>query len=503
MSLARLERIRGVPLGRGWRRVGSACVAVALVPRLLQAQVVPAGGEFQVNTYTTHYQKNAAVAADADGDFVVAWQSFGQDGSREGVFGQRYASSGAKQGGEFQVNTYTLYLQGSPAVAADADRDFVVVWHSNTQDGSGYGVFGQRYDSSGAAQGSEFQVNTYTTMLQKLPAVSADTAGNFVVVWNSQAQDRSLYGVFGQRFASSGAKQGTEFQVNTYTISDQFLPAVAADADGDFVVVWSSFNQDSSSFGVFGQRYASSGAAQGSEFRVNTYTPNAQYIPAVAASTGGQFVVVWQSQTQDSSNSGVFGQRYAVATDTPTSTPTNTVTPTTTPTDTPTDTPTSTPTDTATPTPTPTDTPTNTPTSTPTDTATPTPTPTDTPTDTPTYTPTATPTNTATPTLTPMGTPTQTPTSTPTVTPTLSGVPNGGGCGDPADCRSGNCVDDVCCAETSCPPQQSCDNPGNAGVCSADPTAPVPALSRAGVLLALASLLAVGGLAVLRRRRGI
>jgi len=67
---------------------------------------------------------------------------------------------------------------------------------------------------------------------------------------------------------------------------------------------------------------------------------------------------------------------------------------------------------------------------------------------------------------------------------------------------SANCVDDTCCAEPSCPPGQSCDNPGQAGVCSQDPTAPAPALSRGGVLAAALLLLTLGGFAVRRRRRG-
>ncbi|MGL4462065.1 MAG: hypothetical protein ACRC1K_07920, partial [Planctomycetia bacterium] len=35
----------------------------------------PAGVEFQVNTFTTNNQSQPSVAMDADGDFVVAWQS--------------------------------------------------------------------------------------------------------------------------------------------------------------------------------------------------------------------------------------------------------------------------------------------------------------------------------------------------------------------------------------------------------------------------------------------
>src|SRR5688500_10450888 len=88
-------------------------------------------------------------------------------------------------GPEFRVNTYTTSNQGSPSVAADSGGDFVVVWASEGQDGSGWGVFGQRYSSSGSPFGPEFQVNTYTTSDQTSPSVAADSAGNFVVVWKS------------------------------------------------------------------------------------------------------------------------------------------------------------------------------------------------------------------------------------------------------------------------------------------------------------------------------
>jgi large repetitive protein len=51
----------------------------------------PLGPEFQVNTYTTLEQWIASVAADGAGNFMVVWPSNGQDGSGQGVFGQRYA----------------------------------------------------------------------------------------------------------------------------------------------------------------------------------------------------------------------------------------------------------------------------------------------------------------------------------------------------------------------------------------------------------------------------
>jgi len=271
------------------------------------------GAEFQANTYTTNAQSLPAVAADADGDFVVVWQSYlGQDGSDRGVFGQRYTSAGTVVGAEFQVNTYTTGSQYNPAVAADADGNFVVVWASFGQDGSGPGVFGQRYTSAGTVVGTEFQVNTYTTGLQVFPMVAADVDRDFVVVWASDfAQDGSGYGVFAQRYTSAGAAVGGEFQANTYTTGSQSTPTVAADADGAFVVVWTSeLAQDGSGYGVFAQRYTSAGAAVGGEFQVNTYTTDSQRFPAVTTGVDGDFVVLWNSFAQDGSGSGVFGQRF-------------------------------------------------------------------------------------------------------------------------------------------------------------------------------------------------
>ena len=51
----------------------------------------PLGPEFRVNTYTTSAQDRVSVAADLSGNFLVVWDSVGQDGSLTGVFGQRYA----------------------------------------------------------------------------------------------------------------------------------------------------------------------------------------------------------------------------------------------------------------------------------------------------------------------------------------------------------------------------------------------------------------------------
>jgi hypothetical protein len=287
-------------------------LVLAVLPWAASGQPMPAGGEFRVNTYTTSEQRTPAVAVDRLGNFIVVWRSLGQDGSGDGVFGQRYDAAGAAVGSEFRVNTYTTIGQREPAVAVDPAGNFVVVWQSRGQDGDGYGVFGQRYDAAGAPVGGEFRVSTYTTNDQYGPAVAVDPVGNFVVVWTSLDQDGDDGGIFGQRYDAAGAPVGAEFQVSTYTTDFQAGPAVAIDPVGNFIVVWSS-RQDGSDFGVIGRRYDATGVAQGGEFRVNTYTTGWQYAPAVAVDPWGNFVVVWESRAQDGDGYGVFGQRYDAA----------------------------------------------------------------------------------------------------------------------------------------------------------------------------------------------
>ena len=292
------------------RRILAILLVLMPTGRIASPQGMPLGPEFRVNSHTTDVQASPSVAFDSSGNFVVVWNSNLQDGSLPGIYAQRFAGSGGPLGSEFRINTYTTGNQSLSSVACDASGAFVVSWSSYQQDGSGWGVFGQRYDATGAPLGGEFRVNTFTTDYQAEPAVSADLVGNFVIVWESRYQDGDSWGIFGQRYALSGAPLGGEFRVNTYTTNTQVSPSIASDSTGTFVVVWQSVGQDGIS-GIFGQRYASSGAALGPEFRVNADTSIAEWRPAVASDAGGNFVVVWQEQDAATLEFDIVGRRFA------------------------------------------------------------------------------------------------------------------------------------------------------------------------------------------------
>ena len=275
------------------------------------------GTEFQVNTFTSGKQENPAVAIDPAGNFVVVWES-PTALDEDVILGQRYDSTGATVGTEFVISSVDGNDKEKAAVAMDGSGNFAVVWENHYFDGDREGVAARRYDSTGAPVGTEFRVNTYTTNVQEHAALAMDAAGNFVVVWDSYNQDGSYEGIFGQRYNSSGAAVGTEFQANTYTTHEQEDPAVAIDTAGNFVVVWysgiygpSTPPQDGSFDGAFGQRFSNTGARLGTEFQINTFTSSYQTDPKVATQPGGKFVVVWQSRGHhDGDGEGVFAQRF-------------------------------------------------------------------------------------------------------------------------------------------------------------------------------------------------
>ena len=294
--------------------------------RRYAADGAPQASSFQVNTYTPSYQNGVAISLDADGDFVVVWQSDGSsagDTSDESIQGQRFSAAGVAQGAQFQVNAYTTGAQSVPAVASDPDGDFVVVWRSDGSSGSDtfYGsIQGQRFSATGATSGEQFQVNTYTTQVQSYPAVALSAAGDFAVVWvsiGSSGGDTANWSIQGQRWAAAGTPQGAQFQVNTYTTSYQTSPAIAMQADGDFVVVWDSRGSsggDTSLYSIQGQRYAADGSPIGGQFQVNSYTTSYQRIPAVGMDVDGDFVVAWQSNGSsggDTALESIQGQRFS------------------------------------------------------------------------------------------------------------------------------------------------------------------------------------------------
>ena len=276
--------------------------------------------EFQVNSNTTGHQQDSSITPLSDGGFVVTWQSQ-KDTISHGngnqvpvfdVYGRRYHSNGNAVTDEFKVNTANdSLLDDYSSVTGLSNGGFVVTWTSYRQD---YEIYGRRYDVNGSAINTqEFLVNTDINSPQFLPSVTGLSNGGFVVTWSSYGQDGNFYGIYGRRYDSNGsAIDSQDFQVNTYTTSDQFGPSVTGLRDGGFVVTWESSGQDGDGYGIYGRRYDVNGSAMTNEFRVNTYTTSDQRVSSVTPLSNGGFVVTWESEGQDGDGYGIYGRRYHV-----------------------------------------------------------------------------------------------------------------------------------------------------------------------------------------------
>jgi carbonic anhydrase/acetyltransferase-like protein (isoleucine patch superfamily) len=237
--------------------------------------------------------------------FVVVWADYyGQ------LYGQRYNVDGVPSGGARVLAPGLGPRLGGPTAAVNEDGSFVVVWSTTGPAPSNGDVLGRRFDSAGAQIGGDLLVNTHTPDYQFSPRIAAATDGSFAVVWASRGgQDGNGDGVFAQRFDRLGQRVGSELQVNSETVGDQNDPALAMNAGGAFVVVWTSSGQDGSGAGVFGQSFDASGQRVGGELPINVTREGDQRDPTVAISGSGSFVVAWSGRGPGGRDD-IFARRF-------------------------------------------------------------------------------------------------------------------------------------------------------------------------------------------------
>ena len=283
-----------------------------------------------VSTFTNHLQINPAVAVLNNSNVVVVWSSFDQAGSNslQDVYCKILSQTGQTVSNEFLVNQFTSYNQRSPALAALANGGFVVAWVSEQERTAApnFGnnptfttaagmtrpsvdIYARLYSSKGAAITNEFLVNTGSNPCAN-PAVAAGSDGGFMVVWGGKdlANRDNSWDIYARSFSGAGAG-GAVGYVNTSLYGDQYAPRISA-IGTDYLVVWTSLGQDGSREGVYGQSVHAGGALVGGEFRVNTTTAGPQMQQALASSGTNQFVVVWTSYTGLTNNFDLFAQRY-------------------------------------------------------------------------------------------------------------------------------------------------------------------------------------------------
>lgn len=263
------------------------------------------GAQTRVNTYTSGAQRQAQVTTLADGTYVITWTSAGEDTGGDGVYMQRYSATGHKLGLETKVNTTVTNDQNASAVAALETGGYVVTWQSNLQDGSGYGIYSQRFDNTGTKVGGEVRVSTASSGNQATPSVTGLNDGGYIVYWNSV---QSGSGIYAQRYDQAGVKVGVETHVNTTPYNNYLQDSSITALDtGGYVATWTALNGDSTAENIYYQLFDAAGAKIGGETQVNVTIAESVYNPDVTALNDGGFVVVW---TSDGDITTIHSQRY-------------------------------------------------------------------------------------------------------------------------------------------------------------------------------------------------
>lgn len=273
---------------------------LALAPSRAQGQKTVIKSDFLVNadTISRDFTRNAKSAADRYGNYVVVWED--DCNGDDDIYARRFDANGTALAPSFRVNDDASNLrQYNPCVAMNWSGKFVIAWEDQ-RDGI-ENIYYQCYDAAGTALGSNLVGNgdAVDWMTQRTPAAAMDGAGGFVLAW---VDEQSLYwGIYAQRFDSTGAKLGFEFQVDENPdFENLYQPAVGMDLAGNFVVAWA--DRRALNKNIYAKMYDSTGTQRGADFQANSEVLNDQAYPEVGMCESGSFAIVWM----DTRNVGDF-----------------------------------------------------------------------------------------------------------------------------------------------------------------------------------------------------
>ncbi len=207
---------------------------------------------------------------------------------------------------ETTVNSYGLSNQNNPGIASFSDGGWIVVWASNGQDGSDYGIYAQRYLADGVKNGDEFRVNSVSTNGQVWARVTTFSDGGFAVVWQEQITGVRAW-TEARVFNADGTPATADFALGAGVdaANESYQPNVIALDNNRFVAVWAN-EVSNATYNVVGRIYDRSGSALGAQFTIGSLVSSVGIYGAKSDVTrldDGGFAVVWR--THDGTVTGV------------------------------------------------------------------------------------------------------------------------------------------------------------------------------------------------------
>lgn len=256
---------------------------------------------------TPWYGYRPRVAMASDGSFVVAWtlgdnysswiRAFNPDGTpRFNELEASFVDALDLSGDYYRHPGHTP--GGSPDVAIAEDGSFVVGYART----SGY-TYIRGFNSDGTVRFGSIPFALSERIAYNNPAISMDPSGSLIVVCECSFRDVGRTAgpkdIFVHGFGQDGARRFVSVNVSTDALGPQLRPAIAIDSSGDFVVVWEDDRDRNEYFDIRGRMFSSDGSPLGSDFQVNTVSKGQQYLPQISTDRAGRFVVVWQDDNDE------------------------------------------------------------------------------------------------------------------------------------------------------------------------------------------------------------
>lgn len=270
--------------------------------------IAPDGPETLANATTAGHQgTDTSVASDANGNYVVVWRGAGASGA-DLLLARVFNADGSARTGEITVAATT----GFTRVAMADNGRFVVAWSSPNASG-GNSAQAAVYQANGTLASGPITVASATSKDNYfVNSVAADADGDFVVLYTraSQSSFFTTRTLLAQRYTASGSASGKAITIVSPNLINGVKSVAMADA-GNFVVAWD--DTASNVHYVYAQRYDAAGRKAGSRITVasepfTTPTgPGAVWQSSVAMNGSGQFVVAWHSRA----NGGKRAQFYS------------------------------------------------------------------------------------------------------------------------------------------------------------------------------------------------
>lgn len=232
------------------------------------------------------YVNDVAVAD--DGSFVVSWYIYRPFTTYYDVVFQRFDASGNPLGPETYVGEDGFTHQYATAVKINSTGHTLVAWQSTWPSE----LHGNLYDPQGQLVAANIHLNAgYSYDYQSGIRITTMSDGRFLVVYESNGEDQSQFGIMA-RFVSTTGTVGPVFVINQTTPGNQRTPDVTILDDGGFAVTWAS-SGDGQSAAIWGRLFDSNGSPTSDEFRVSDLSVGWNTSPRVIQRGDGSLVFAW------------------------------------------------------------------------------------------------------------------------------------------------------------------------------------------------------------------